>query len=57
MYPMLRKLRNDLSEKPNRTREEEELLKELKSLSILDVELNSLGLSGKKVCKECGRSY
>lgn len=55
MYHMLKKLRDELIVKANKTNDEEALLKELISLNkILDIELYSLAVSGNN-CPTCGR--
>ncbi|MEL7659908.1 hypothetical protein [Acetobacterium wieringae] len=55
-YSRLRKLSVDLKKKQGRTREEDELLKELKSLDkILEQVDFSLAVSS-KVCPTCGHS-
>ena len=55
-YIRLRKLRDDLITKENKSQEELELLVELQSLgNILNKVDFSLALSG-KVCKTCGRN-
>jgi predicted Zn-ribbon and HTH transcriptional regulator len=52
----LKRLRDDLDKKVNKSKEEEELLKELVALgSILDKADFSLSLSG-GVCKACGQA-
>jgi len=53
-YQRLKELRYSLSQKANKTLEEKELLEELNSLKILDIELNSLQLSN-SVCPTCGQ--
>jgi predicted Zn-ribbon and HTH transcriptional regulator len=54
-YIRLRKLRDDLVSKDNKTQEELEMLIELQSLGkMLDKMDFSLALSG-SVCKKCGR--
>lgn len=55
-YFRLRKMREDLSLKSNKTKEEEELLKELQSLGKI---LDSMGFSlatSSTVCPACGKS-
>ncbi|MGB4658677.1 MAG: hypothetical protein WBI07_05835 [Mobilitalea sp.] len=54
-YPMLKKLRDELTTKTNRTREEEAMLNELKSLgNILDRIGFSLATSSSN-CPSCGQ--
>lgn len=56
-YPMLRKLRDELTLKTNRTTDEETLLKELISLNPL---LDKLGFSlsaPSNNCPVCGKPY
>lgn len=54
-YPMLRKMKKDLTAKVKRTPDEEALLKELEVLGpVIDMTRFSLSVSN-GVCKACGR--
>jgi len=56
-YNQLRRIRDELLMKSNKTQDEEELLQELQSLKdILNKFNSSLSLSN-DVCKSCGRKF
>ncbi len=56
-YPMLRKLRDELAQKANKTSEEEAMLKELLSLNGILNKLEFSLASASSNCPACGRPY